>query len=141
MNFDSSPPLMGKRILIVEDNIENLRLFRAILQLEKSVIFDADRAERGIEIARREQPHVILMDMQMPGMDGLAATRILRADPLTQRIPIIVITASAMIEDRARAQEAGCSGYISKPVEPMTLAHQIAGFMTAALASVAESSC
>lgn len=132
MNFDFNHSLAGKRVLVIEDNMENLRLFRAILQLECAIVSDANRAERGIEIARREQPHVILMDMQMPGMDGLEATRVLRADPLTRHIPIIIVTASAMIEDRARAQEAGCSGYISKPVDPMSLATQIASFIGAA---------
>lgn len=141
MNFDSTHPLAGKRILVIEDNVENLRLFRAILRLERAIVSEANRAEQGIEIAQREQPHVILMDMQMPGMDGLAATRLLRADPLTRHIPIIVVTASAMIEDRTRAQEAGCSGYISKPVDPISLAAQIANFLAVAPLCTPASSC
>ncbi|PQV63763.1 two-component system, cell cycle response regulator DivK [Abditibacterium utsteinense] len=139
MSFAPTPSLSQKRILVIEDNVENLRLFRAILQLENALISEAERAEKGIEIARREQPHVILMDMQMPGMDGLTATRLLRADPLTCHIPIIVITASAMHEDRLRAAEAGCSGYISKPVDPVSLARQIANFINASAVNATAS--
>ncbi|MBW3637826.1 MAG: response regulator [Armatimonadetes bacterium] len=127
--------MADKRILIVEDTIENLRLFRAILQLEDAIVLQAERALKGIEIARSELPDVILMDMQMPEMDGLTAIRILRADPLTQHIPIIVITASAMNEDRQRAQQAGCNGYITKPVDPASFGSQIVAFMQVAPAA------
>ena len=122
-------PLAGKRVLVIEDTIENLRLFRAILQLEDAQVLEASQARVGIEIAQRELPDVILMDMQMPELDGLSATRLLRSDALTRHIPIIMITASAMHEDRQRALDAGCSGYITKPVEPMNFGRQIAGFM------------
>lgn len=140
MSFDASHPLADKRVLVVEDNVENLRLFRAILQLEKALVSETDRAEKGIEMAQRDQPHVILMDMQMPGMDGLMATRLLRSNPLTSHIPVIVITASAMREDRLRAQEAGCSGYITKPIDPISLATQIAGFLAVPPSQVAATS-
>lgn len=136
MSLSGQPSgLADKRILIVEDTIENLRLFRAILQLEDAIVLQAERALKGIEIARSELPDVILMDMQMPEMDGLTAIRLLRADPLTQHIPIIVITASAMNEDRQRAQEAGCNGYITKPVDPISFGSQIVAFMQAAPAA------
>ncbi len=125
----SSPSLANKRILIIEDTPENLRLFRAILQLEDAVVLEAERAQTGIELARNELPDLILMDMQMPEMDGLSATKILRADPQTQHIPVVIITASAMREDRKRAFDAGCSGYITKPVDPMSLVTQIAAFL------------
>jgi two-component system cell cycle response regulator DivK len=121
--------LEGKRVLIVEDTPENLRLFRAILGLEKAVVIEAERAEIGIELAHSESPDLILMDMQMPEMDGLTATKLLRADPQTSEIPILVITASAMREDRQRAFDAGCSGYITKPVDPATLVSQIVSFI------------
>lgn len=121
--------LSGKRILIIEDMPENMRLFRAILRLEDATVLEAERAAVGIELARHERPDIILMDMQMPEMDGLSATRVLCADPLTKDIPILIVTASAMREDRQRAFDAGCSGYITKPVEPMSLASQIAAFL------------
>lgn len=130
MSFSAEPsPLAGKRVLIIEDTVENLRLFRAILQLEDAVILQAERARAGIELARTQAPDVILMDMQMPDMDGLTAIILLRADPTTRHIPIVVVTASAMNEDRQRAHQAGCNGYITKPIEPSSFAAQIAAFM------------
>lgn len=121
--------LRDRRILIIEDVPENLRLFRAILQLEDAVVLEAERAIIGIELARGQQPDLILMDMQMPEMDGLSATKILRADPQTCDIPVVIITASAMREDRQRAFDAGCNGYITKPVDPMSFVRQIATFL------------
>ena len=128
--------LAGKRILIIEDTPENLRLFRAVLRLEDAVVLEAERALLGIEIARRELPDIILMDMQMPEMDGLTATRILCADPRTKDIPVLIITASAMREDKQRAFDAGCSGYITKPIEPLTFVKQIAAFLPDSVASI-----
>lgn len=120
--------LKDKVILIIEDMPENLRLFRAILQLEDAVVLEAERAALGIELARRERPDLILMDMQMPEMDGLSATKILRDDLQTRDIPIIIITASAMSADRKRAFEAGCNGYITKPIDPVSMVAQLAAF-------------
>ena len=127
--YDSVPALAGKRILIIEDTEENMRLFNAILRLEDAQVIEADLARVGIEIATREQPDLIVMDLQMPGVDGLTATRLLRADPRTREIPIVVITASAMNEDKKRAFEAGCDGYITKPVDPLTFGPQLAAFL------------
>jgi CheY-like chemotaxis protein len=127
--MDQDALLRDKRILIIEDVPENLRLFRAILQLEDAVVLEAERAVLGIELARGEQPDLILMDMQMPEMDGLTATKILRADPQTRDIPIVIITASAMRDDRQRAFDAGCNGYITKPVDPMSLVRQLVAFL------------
>jgi len=129
MNLEKEMSLQGIRILVIEDAVENMRLFRAILRLEDAIMLEAYRGADGIEIAKREVPDVILVDMQMPEMDGLTATRLLRADPQTAAIPVIVVTASAMAEDRARAFEAGCSGYITKPIDPITLGKQIAAFL------------
>jgi len=128
-DFGGEPALAGRRVLVVEDVLENLRLFRAILQLEGAQVLEAASGREGIEIATREQPDIILMDMQMPEMDGLTASRLLRAEPRTRHIPIVVITASAMDEDRRRALEAGCDGYISKPIDPVIFGSQIAEFL------------
>lgn len=125
----SEPALSGKRVLVIEDVVENLRLFRAILNLEDASVFEATDAREGIAIARRERPDIILMDLQMPGMDGLTATRLLREDPQTSDIPVIVLTASAMDEDRRRAREAGCDGYITKPIDPPVFVQQLVDFL------------
>lgn len=122
---ESEPALKGRRVLVVEDVLENLRLFRAILNLEAAQVLEAPSAEMGLEIARRERLNIILMDLQMPGMDGLAVTRLLRQDPQTSEIPIIVLTASAMDEDKRRAREAGCDGYITKPMDLPIFVQQI----------------
>lgn len=125
----SAPALAGKRILVVEDTPQNLRLFRAVLQLEGAVVLEAVDAQTGIALAQSEQPDVILMDIQMPGMDGLEATRRLRADPQTQRIPIIAVTASVMDADRHQTVAAGCDGYIPKPIDPALFGAQIAAIL------------
>lgn len=125
----TASPLKDKQILIVEDMPENLRLLRAILRLEDAIVLEAERAITGIEMARNQQPDLILMDMQMPEMDGLTATKILCADPQTRDIPIVIVSASAMQEDLRRAYEAGCSGYITKPIDPLTVARQLAAFL------------
>jgi two-component system cell cycle response regulator DivK len=121
--------LNGKRVLVIEDTAENMRLFRAVLKLEGVEILEADSAQKGIELARTHHPDLILMDIQMPGMDGLAATRILREDPTTRDIPIVAVTASVMDRDRSKTFEAGCDGHIPKPINPTTFGQQIAAFL------------
>ena len=121
--------LKGKRVLVIEDTAENMRLFRAVLKLEGVELLEANNAQLGIELARIHQPDLILMDIQMPGMDGLAATRILREDPTTRDIPIVAVTASVMDRDRSKTLEAGCDGHIPKPINPTTFGQQIAAFL------------
>lgn len=103
------------RILIVEDNIINQRLAIAMLGQGGHESLVAGDADTGLELARRERPDLILMDIQLPGMDGLEATRRLKADPATAAIPVIALTAFAMKGDRERVLEAGCDGYLAKP--------------------------
>ncbi|MBD8095420.1 response regulator [Pseudomonas fluorescens] len=103
-------------ILIVEDNEANMRLARLLLvNAGYSVLWAAD-AETGLTLAREQQPALILMDIQLPGMDGLAATRLLKQDPHTAHIPVIALTAMAMKEDREKTRLAGCDAYVSKPL-------------------------
>lgn len=103
-------------ILIVEDNEANMRLARLLLvNAGHSVLWAAD-AETGLTLAREKQPALILMDIQLPGMDGLAATRLLKQDPGTAHIPVIALTAMAMKEDRDKTLRAGCDAYIIKPL-------------------------
>ena len=103
-------------ILIVEDNQANMRLARLLLvNAGHTVVWAAD-AESGLTLAREAQPALILMDIQLPGMDGLAATALLKQDPHTAHIPVIALTAMAMKEDREKTRLAGCDAYISKPL-------------------------
>jgi two-component system, cell cycle response regulator DivK len=129
-NTTEKASVAGKRFLIVEDNPENMRLFRAVLKLEGAAeVFEAECAEDGISIARREQPDLILMDIQMPEMDGITATRLLKSDPQTAALKIVAVTASVLERDREDMREAGCTGYISKPIDPFEFCRQLAHYI------------
>jgi two-component system cell cycle response regulator DivK len=104
------------RILIVEDNPANMKLVSLLLEQANHETLCAVDAETGLTLARAERPDLILMDIQLPGMDGLAATALLKADPATAAIPIIALTAMAMKEDREKTRAAGCDAYIAKPL-------------------------
>jgi two-component system cell cycle response regulator DivK len=103
-------------LLIVEDNPANLKLITLLLTSAGHTVTCATDAEAGLLLARTGQPALILMDVQLPGMDGLAATAILKSDPLTAAIPVIALTAMAMKADRERSRLAGCDAYITKPL-------------------------
>jgi two-component system cell cycle response regulator DivK len=104
------------KILIVEDNPANMKLTTLLVRKAGHMALCAVDAETGLTMARAEQPQLILMDVQLPGMDGLAATRILKKDPLTAPIPIIALTAMAMKDDQEKTKVAGCDAYIAKPL-------------------------
>jgi two-component system cell cycle response regulator DivK len=106
---------MGK-VLVVEDNPANLTLATFLLQSAGHVVLSATNAETGVAMARAEQPDLVLMDIQLPGMDGLQATALLKADDATRDIPVIALTALAMKGDEQRIRAAGCDGYIAKPL-------------------------
>ncbi len=113
------------RILLVEDNPVNVALVKAVLEsqgFQLQVAGDASAAEAALDQGR---PDVILMDIQLPGVDGLTLTRRLKADPRTGPIPIIALTAQAMAGDAERARAAGCDGYISKPFQPQALLNAV----------------
>lgn len=103
------------RILIVEDNAANLKLAALLLAGEGYEVLQAENAEAGLRLAREAVPDLILMDVHLPGMDGLAAARLLKGDPLTKTIRIVALTAQAMSGDREKTEAAGCDDYISKP--------------------------
>ena len=107
----------GKRILVIEDNEINMKLVRTLLKIGGYRVLEVRDAETGIEVARRDKPDLILMDIQLPAMDGLEATRLIKRDPEIQHIPVIALTSYAMQGDEKKALEAGCSGYISKPID------------------------
>lgn len=104
------------RILVIEDNAANMKLAVLLLQRQGHEVLQATDAENGIRLARECMPRLILMDIQLPGMDGLAAARLLKADAATRDIRIVALTALAMTGDRERVAAAGCDGYISKPI-------------------------
>jgi two-component system cell cycle response regulator DivK len=103
-------------VLIVEDNPANLALAIVLLQSAGHAVLTATDAEAGLTLARDEQPDLILMDIQLPGMDGLEATALLKRDDATRAIPVIALTALAMKGDEERIRAAGCDGYIAKPL-------------------------
>ena len=108
--------MAGELILIVEDNEKNLKLVRDLLQVKGYRTIEAGTAELGIELAHRHTPRLILMDIQLPVMDGVAAVGQLKTDPTTAKIPVIALTAFAMKDDRQRFLSAGFDGYVVKPI-------------------------
>jgi two-component system cell cycle response regulator DivK len=104
------------RVLVVEDNTANMTLATFLLQKAGHSVLHATDAESGLTVARREQPDLIMMDIQLPGMDGLEATVLLKQDEATRAIPVIALTALAMKGDEERIRAAGCDGYIAKPM-------------------------
>lgn len=103
------------QVLVVEDNPVNMRLAALLLEQGGYAVLQAGDATEGIDLARRQRPDLILMDMQLPGMDGLEATRVLKRDPATRDIKIIALTAFAMQGDEERIRAAGCDDYVTKP--------------------------
>ena len=104
------------RILIIEDNPANMRMAEFLVQSAGHSVLSATDAESGLALARAEKPDLILMDIQLPGMDGLEATTLLKRDEATRSIPVIALTALAMNGDEERIRAAGCDGYIAKPM-------------------------
>jgi two-component system cell cycle response regulator DivK len=103
-------------ILIVEDNERNLKLVRDVLQVKGFTTIEAGTAEIGIELAAERKPDLILMDIQLPGMNGIDALKVLRGNPATASIPVVAVTASVMQQDRTLITQAGFDGYIGKPI-------------------------
>jgi CheY-like chemotaxis protein len=108
---------MSYRILVVEDDEMNLDMISQRLRLNGYGVLGALDGLEGIEVARRETPDLILMDINLPGIDGFEATRRLKAEPETRHIPVVAVTAHAMVSDRDMALQAGCDGYETKPVD------------------------
>lgn len=117
--------MKNKTILVVEDNDLNMKLVQALLRRDSYRVLASGNAEKGLDLARSEKPDLILMDLQLPGMDGLSAIRILKKDPLLKQTPIAALTAYAMAEDLEKAREAGCDCYITKPFDIQSFAETI----------------
>jgi two-component system cell cycle response regulator DivK len=120
--------MSGKRILYVEDNEFNRKIVRDLLGRTSYRLIEAGDGEMGVTVAQTECPDLIIMDVQLPRLSGLDATRRLRADPRTAGIPIIVITSFALSGDEQRAMEAGASAYLAKPYSPRELLQTIRRF-------------
>jgi CheY-like chemotaxis protein len=118
--------MAGERILIVDDNATNLKLVAYLMKANGYTVDTALDAEAAIEAIRASRPDVILMDIQLPGIDGLELTRRLKADPATRDIVIVAVTAYAMKGDQAKALEAGCDDYVTKPIDTRSLPEAIA---------------
>ena len=116
-------------IVIIEDNPNNMYLARFILEKRGHTVFGAVTAEDGIAQVRDACPDLILMDMNLPDMDGFEATRIIKSDAALESIPVIAFTALAMHGDADKTLAAGCDGYISKPLNPQTFADQVEAFV------------
>lgn len=121
--------MSGKTVLYVEDNEYNLKMVRQLLQRTTYQLIEATDGELGVETALRELPDLILMDIQLPKLSGLEATRRLRADPKTVAIPIIVVTSFALSGDDQKAKDAGASAYLAKPYSPRELLQMIRKFV------------
>ena len=108
--------MAGELILVVEDNDKNRKLVRDVLTAKGYRLVEAETGEDGVRLARDEHPALVLMDIQLPGINGIEALRQLRADPATAEIPVIAVTASAMTQDRQKILAAGFDAYQSKPI-------------------------
>lgn len=117
------------RVLIIEDNEQNLYLETFILQKNGHEVFQARTGEQGIALAAQTEPDLILLDIQLPGMDGYTVAEKLRRNPKIAATPIIAVTSYAMTGDRERVLEAGCTSYIEKPINPDTFNAEIAQFL------------
>ena len=120
---------MSARILIVEDNPQNMRLLEMVLRAKGYTLLKATDGEEALDVAMREQPDLIIMDIQLPKMNGLEVTKKLRETPAFRHTPIIAITAYAMKGDRERVIEFGCNAYLSKPINTRELPETIAGML------------
>ncbi len=118
--------MAGETILLVEDNPVNRRLAEFLLRSHGYQVREATTAQEAFELLKAERPHLILMDVQLPGMDGLEATKTLKNDPAMRDIPVVAVTSYAMKGDRENALAAGCVGYITKPIDKATFVQEVA---------------
>ena len=120
---------MSKRILVVEDQEDNRRIIRDLLKAGGYELIEAVTGDEGVAAAQRERPDLILMDIQLPGIDGYEATRRIKADPALKHIPIIAVTSYALSGDDQKAFAAGCNGYVTKPFSPKVLLAKIREYL------------
>ncbi len=121
--------MSSKRVLYVEDNFQNKRLVRKILNAKGYEVLEAEDGLTGVEMVARERPNLVLMDINIPGIDGMEATARIKKTPDLANIPIIALTANAMVGDREKIMAAGCDEYLQKPVNNATLVETIRRFI------------
>jgi len=119
-----------EQILIVDDNLDNLKLTQMLLECEGYAVRTAEDAEQALDLLGAYHPELILMDVQLPGMDGLELTRRLRQMPALDDVRIVALTAYAMQSDEANARDAGCDGYITKPIDTRAFPGQISRYLS-----------
>jgi CheY-like chemotaxis protein len=117
------------KVLVVEDNELNMKLVKDLLKIGKYQVFEAVDAERGIQLARKHQPNLILMDIQLPGMNGLCAIKVIKEDDTLKDIPVVALTSRAMAGDEDKAIKAGCIGYITKPINTRMFLKSISPYL------------
>jgi CheY-like chemotaxis protein len=120
---------MKARILLIEDNAQNRYLASFLLEQRGHEVLHAETGPIGLEMAAAHRPDLILLDIQLPGMDGHAVTRSLKSDPLMRPIPVVAVTSYAMVGDRDRCFEAGAEGYIEKPINPDSFVEEVERFL------------
>jgi two-component system cell cycle response regulator DivK len=120
---------LAARVLVVEDNADNRALVVKVLSRRGHHVFEAVSGEQALSMARQDPPDLVLMDLNLVGMSGFEATRRLKQDPRLGHIPVVALTAYAMVGDRERALECGCDGYLSKPVDVRRLPEQVEAFL------------
>ena len=118
------------KILVVEDNPVNMELVRDLLEINEHEVLEATNGQAAIEIASREKPDLILMDIQLPGIDGLEAARIISGNADLSNIPIVALTAFAMKTDENKARESGCVGFITKPIDTREFPRLVKGYIS-----------
>lgn len=121
--------VMKAKILLIEDNPQNRYLTRFLLEQRGHEVLQADTGPKGLAMAAEARPDLILLDIQLPGMDGHAVARALKSDPLLQAIPIVAVTSYAMVGDREKCLAAGAEGYIEKPINPDTFVSEVERFI------------
>lgn len=121
---------MKQRILVIEDNEQNVYLVTYLLEHAGFEVIQARDGPSGLQMAMRSAPDLILLDVQLPGMDGFEVTRRLRATPSLATVPIVAVTSYAMVGDRERIMAAGCSAYLEKPIDPDTFVANLARWLT-----------
>jgi two-component system cell cycle response regulator DivK len=120
---------MSKRILVIEDHVDNRQIMNDTLSAAGFEMIEAVTGDAGVAMAELEEPDLILMDIQLPGIDGYEATRLIKAKPALRHIPIIVVTSYALSGDEVKAKEAGCDAYLAKPFRPRELLAKVREFL------------
>ncbi|MBD2105427.1 response regulator [Nodosilinea sp. FACHB-13] len=128
---------MTKTILLIEDNPQNRYLAQFLLEHRGHKVLQAETGPEGLKLAAIARPDLILLDIQLPGMDGHAVARALKSDPQLKLIPIVAVTSYAMVGDREKCLAAGAEGYIEKPIDPESFGDEVEQFLPAALGGIA----